>query len=179
MKLYEISDNFADLFSRLEDFDDEELTDEERADFQQAWFDTLEGIEEEFTLKAEAVALYIKELSARAEAIKAEEKRLAQRRKSAEGHAASLKVYLKNCMEQMHLKKVETARAKVSVRGTAPSLKITDESAFVEMLQTIGRDDLLRYSQPEIRKSEVKAAIKSGETFDGAELVAGQSLIIS
>ena len=27
--------------------------------------------------------------------------------------------------------------------------------AFVEMLQTIGRDDLLRYSQPEIRKSEV------------------------
>lgn len=179
MKLYEISDNFADLFSRLEDFDEEELTDEERADFQQAWFDTLESIEEEFTLKAEAVALYIKELSARAEAIKAEEKRLAQRRKSAECHAASLKVYLKNCMEQMHLKKVETARAKVSVRNTAPSLKINDESAFVEMLQTIGRDDLLRYSQPEIRKSEVKAAIKSGETFDGADLVAGQSLIIS
>lgn len=178
MKLYEISGQFAQLFDRLEDLTDEDMTDEERSDFEQAWFDTLEVIEGEFELKAESIALYIKDLSARAEAIKAEEKRLAARRKTCENRAAGLKVYLKNCMEQMKLKKVETARAKVSLRGTAPSLIIADEPAFIAMLEDTGREELLKYSQPEIRKNEVKALIKAGEQFDGAELVPGQTVVI-
>ena len=175
-KLYEISEQFSELFGQLEDTED--MTDEERSDFEQAWFDTLEAIEGEFEAKAENIALYIKECTALADALKSEKKRIDARQKAAENRAAGLKTYLKTCMEQMNLKKVETARAKISVRSTAPALKITDEGAFVAMLQENGRDDLLKWSQPEIRKTEVKNLIKSGEHFDGAELVAGQCVVI-
>lgn len=43
----------------------------------------------------------------------------------------------------------------------------------------MGVMNLLKYSLPEIKKSEIKKLIKSGETFDGARLEAGQSVIIS
>ena len=179
MKLYEISGQFAELFDRLEEIADCEMTEEESADAEAAWYDTLEGIEGEFELKAEAVAQYIKSMLAMAEDIKTEEKRLFQRRKAYENRAAGMKVYLKNCMEQMKLKKLETPRAKIILRKNAPSLSIADEGRFIDMLQELGRDDLLRYSQPEIRRAEIKSLIRSGEKFDGAELVTTQSLVIS
>ena len=83
-----------------------------------------------------------------------------------------------NCMEQIHRDKIETARCKLSIRRNAPSLKIADESAFINMLQDKNRDDLLKYALPEIKKSEVKKLIKAGEEFPGAALESSQSLII-
>ena len=52
MKLYEISSDFQTLFEQLEMF--------EEADEEQAWFDTLDGIEQAFDSKAENIAVYIK-----------------------------------------------------------------------------------------------------------------------
>jgi hypothetical protein len=69
-------------------------TEEDAEDIEQAWFDTLEGIEGEFECKAESVAQYIKELNAEAEAIKAEEKKLSARRKAKENAAIRMKDYL-------------------------------------------------------------------------------------
>ncbi|MBR2284592.1 MAG: siphovirus Gp157 family protein [Ruminococcus sp.] len=178
--LYEISGQFAQLFDEYEEIiDDITETGIEQTDAEQVWFDTLSGMEGEFELKAESVAQYIKSLLAMAEDIKDAEKCLAQRRKVYENKAARMKLYLKNCMEQMKLKKVETARAKIMLRNNAASLSIADERAFAELLQELGRDDLLNYSEPTIRKNEVKALIKSGEKFDGVELVTTQSIIIS
>lgn len=178
--LYEISGQFAQLFAEYEEMVDEMTEDGiEKPDAEQAWFDTLTAMEGEFELKAESVALYIKDLLAMAEDIKAEEKKFAQRRRVYEKRAECLKVYLKSNMNLMHLKKVETARAKILVRNNAQSLDIADENAFIEMLQDSGRDDLLRYSQPEIRRTEIKKLIKDGEHFEGASLVASQSVVIS
>lgn len=177
MKLFEISNDFEELFNQLESF--EEIEDpEEREIATGAWFDTLDGMESEFDRKAENVAQYIKELRAESDAIREEEKVLAARRKSKEKRSESLTAYLMNCMEQIHRDKIETARCKLSIRRNAPSLKIADESAFIHMLQDRNRDDLLKYALPEIKKSEVKKLIKAGEEFPGAALESSQSLII-
>ena len=176
-RLYEISGDFAALFDNYEELM-ETAEEEDKAEIEAAWFDTLSGIEGEFEVKAESVAQYIKELNARAEAIKAEEKKLAARRKAAEAATDRMKLYLKNCMEQMKLNKVETAKCRISIRKNAPSLKIDDEKSFALRLEALGRTDLLKYSEPEIRKTDIKNLIKNGEEFEGARLETSQSVII-
>lgn len=177
MRLYEISSDFAELFDNYEELM-ETAEDEDKAEIEAAWFDTLTGIEGEFEVKAESVAQYIKELAARAEAIKAEEKKLAARRKAAEAATDRMKQYLKSCMEQMKLTKIETARAKVSIRNNAPSLKIDNEAELIKALEAAGQTKFLKYAEPELRKTDIKNAIKAGKEFTGARLEASQSIII-
>lgn len=194
-RLFDISSDFEELFSRFDDIqemefeknDDGQFIDSEgniinpetyRADMLQAWFDTLEGIEEEFNFKAENTAQYIKSLKAEEAAIKSEEDKLKKRRQQYSRKIECMTVYLKNCMMQMGLKKIETPKARITIRNNAPSLKIADEIAFIDMLQKNNRDDLLKYELPEIRKTEVKKLIKTGEVFEGASLESSQSIII-
>ena len=176
MKLYEIAGQFAELFDQYDELIEDNSDNAE--EIEQAWFDTLTAVEGEFEVKAESVAQYVKELTARAEAIKAEEQKLATRRKAYENRVSSMKDYLKGCMQSMSLNKVETAKARISIRNNAPSLKIDDEAKFIVMLQGSGRDDLLKYTSPEIKKNDIKTLMKNGEEFEGAHLEASQSLII-
>lgn len=194
-RLFDISSDFETLFNQFDEIQEMEFEKNEdglfidcegnvinpdtyRAELLQAWFDTLEGIEEEFSFKAENTAQYIKSLKAEEAAIKAEEDKLRKRRQQYSRKIECMTVYLKNCMEQMGLKKIDTPRARLTIRNNAPSLKIADEVAFVSMLQDLGRDDLLKYELPDIRKTEIKKLIKAGETFKGATLESSQSLII-
>lgn len=194
-KLFDISADFEELFNRFDEIQEMEFEKNEdgqfvdpegniinpetyRADMLQAWFDTLEGIEEEFNFKAENTAQYIKSLKAVEAAIKSEEDKLKKRRQQYSRKIECMTVYLKNCMMQMGVKKIETPRARITIRNNAPSLKIADEISFINMLQENSRDDLLKYELPEIRKSEIKKLIKSGEVFPGAVLENSQSVII-
>ena len=122
--------------------------------------------------------MYILRPTLEAEAIKAEEKNLAARRKAKENSVVRMKDYLKNCMEQMNLKKIETPKAKISIRNNAASLKIDDEQAFIQMLEATGRTELINYAAPELKKTDIKNLIKKGEELTGARLEASQSLVI-
>lgn len=195
-RLFEISAEFSQLFDQYDAIQEMEFDcndngepidsegrvvdpDKYRADLLQAWFDTLEGIEGEFEIKAENTAQYIKSLKAEEAAIKAEENKLRSRRKTYERRIECMMIYLRNCMQTMKLSKVETPKVRISLRNNAPSLVISDEPAFITMLQEYGRDDLLKYSEPEIRKNDVKKLIKSGEIFEGAVLEVSQSVVIA
>ncbi len=176
-RLFEISNDFAALFDRLEAFD--EIEDEaQRAIAQDAWYDTLTGIEEEFEDKAENVAQYIKCLRAEAEDIREEEKSLAARRKSKEKRAESLTRYLLGCMKQMRREKIETARCKLSVKKNPESVQCADEDALARQLAALGRADLIRVKPPELDKTAVKKALQAGEIISGAALGRTESLII-
>lgn len=176
-RLFEISSGFAELFDRLESFD--EIEEEEmREAAQQAWYDTLEAIEEEFEVKAENVAQYIKALRAEADALRAEEKKLAARRRSKENRAKRLLDYLMDCMRQIRREKLETARCKLFIRKNAESVQCADEAALARMLLGIGRTDLIRTKDPELDKTAIKQAMQAGETFDGASLGRTESLMI-
>lgn len=170
MSLYEISGRFKNLYDELDLMIDDD-------DLSEAWFDTLEGIEGEFDDKAESVALYIKNLTAEAEAIKAEKDVLDKRLKAKTNAVKRLKEYLKLCMEQTSRKKIETPRAVISVRNNPESASISDEHAFIEWAKA-QRDDLLRYKEPEISRTAVKEALQAGQDIPYAELARTKSVII-
>lgn len=169
MKLYEISNYYRALFEQFEMF--EEVGEE------QAWFDTLDGIEQEFDSKAENIAVYIKNLISDIAQLKAEEKALKDRRQTKEHKVDSLKKYLLSCMQKTDRRKIDKPKAVISVRTNAESVCIADEKAFIGWAMQ-NNDSLLKYSEPEVKKTEVKNLLKSGEKVPFAKLERTQSLII-
>lgn len=168
--LYEMTNNFKDLFDQFDEF----TTDDER----EAWFDTLDGMEQEIKTKAEAVAVYIKTLKVETAALKEEEDNLKARRKAKENACASMINYLKTCMESVGLTKIDTPKALISLRNTPLSLNILDENAFIEWAEK-HNESFLKYSAPEIRKSAVKNAIvNDGIDVPFTELESHRSVVI-
>lgn len=115
-------------------------------------FDELELAKEE---KLENIALYYKNMVSEAEALKAEKNAFAEREKQAKAKADSLKKLLDG---ELKGSKFETTRVKVSYRKSK-SLEYDGESEVP--------DEYLRHVAPEIDKSKVKEAIKSGEVING------------
>lgn len=195
MKLYELSEEFNCLFDEFDDINN--FTPDTDADgnyidycgniipdleayrekLRSAWFDTLSAIEEEFNIKAESFAVYIKSVGGEIEMIKKEEKALKERRAGLENSVSSMKRYLLSAMKDMGLKKIDTPRARMSVRSNAESLVIDDEIAFIQWAQE-NDDSLLKYSMPEIRKTDTKKLLKSGQDVPFVHLTRTESLTI-
>lgn len=196
MKLYELSTDFSRLFDDFDAICSYEPEKSESGDYiddggsiiedlaayrqelQEAWFDTLDGIEQEFEDKAENVAAYIKSLKAEADDLKEEEAALNRRRKVKENQIDRLKDYLLHSMMTINRTKIDTPKAKLSIRNNAESVQFDDENDFITRCELAGADDFLRYKKPEIDKTEVKAALKRGEQIEGARLIRTKSLII-
>ena len=159
--LYEISADFLAALDAMEvDPDTGELLNADR----------LDAISAAFEEKAEATALYIKNLTAFVGDVKAEEAALAERHKSAEKRVENLKGLLASSMLTVGRDKVETARAKISFRKST-QVQIDDEAAlppdFVTTTVTTKPD-----------KTAIKKAIQAGQTVSGAALVENQNLQI-
>lgn len=116
--------------------------------------------------KVENVCLWIKNLKAEAEALKAEKDAFAQRQKAAENKMESLKRYISGYLEGA---KFETARVKVSFRKSE-SLEISEDAHIP--------DEYMRFKEPEVDKVELKKALKAGMCFDGVSLVQSQNIQI-
>ena len=124
--------------------------------------DVLEGIEGEFEQKAESVAVYFKNLQSDIKQLKAEEQALKGRRLQKEKSAEQLKTYLLNSLQVIGRKKIDMPRAVISLKNNPPKLMVDDELSFINWaMQHNG--DLLKYSEPEIRKSEIMKLIKAGD----------------
>ena len=194
MKLYEMSADFADLFDNYDAIVNIEFTpdgkggfvdddgnpvdpEERRREMQQAWFDTLDGMEQELVCKAENVAVYIKAMEAEAKSLKAEEDRLKVRRQAKENAAKRMREYLMGCMKQANISKIDEPRAVISLRNNPESVEISDENEFISWANE-EHDDFLRFKVPEINKTAVKNALKSGAEIPFAALTRTQSLTI-
>ena len=175
MKLYELTNDFAQLF---EQFDEINELGDDTEEYQQAWFDTISGIEEEFEVKAEQIAAYVKALKAEAEALKAEEAFLAKRRKTKEKQAERLKKYLLESMQAIGRKKIDRPMAVLSVRTCPESVRFGDEKAFIDACMNSGHDEFLRYKTPEIDRAAVKEALQHGGKVEGAYLARDQRIDI-
>lgn len=175
MKLYELTNDFAQLFDR---FDEISKLDGDAEEYKQAWFDTLSGIEEEFEVKAENIGAYIKELTAAAKYLKAEEEALSKRRKAKERQAEWLKKYLLESMQDIGRTKIDRPMAVLSIRTNPESVRFDDENAFITLCQRNGSDDYLRYKAPEINRSAVKEALQAGQKIEGASLIRTQTVTI-
>lgn len=177
-KLFTIADEFRSLFDDFDSINEEFAGDE---DVLQGWFDTLEGIEGEFTAKAESVAQHIKEMKVEADAIDAEIKILQDRKKHAKAGADRLTEYLRICMDNMRLDKVETARCKISFRNNPESVQFESDQTKNELLEWAKlheKNSILRFKEPELNLTEIKDAIKNGFEFPGVTLGRTRSLTI-
>ena len=180
MKLYELSNNFTELFNQFEDIsnytfdkdpdgnyidDDGNIVSDPAAaveDMLTAWFDTLSGIEGEFEQKAENIGAYIKQLKAEADALSAEKKRLEARIKTKNNEVDRMKSYLLQQMQAINLKKIDMPMAKISYSDGRDGVKFSDEAAFIAWAEENGRRDLLSYKPPEPSKKAISAAINAG-----------------
>lgn len=196
MKLYEYADSFSQLFDEFDAIADFEPAQNDagqyidddgniipdlaayKADMQQAWFDTLDGIEEGFETKAENIAAFIKNCKAESDALKKEEDALKARKRVKDNQIKRMKDYLLGCMLQIGRTKIDTPMAKLSVRKNAESADIADEAAFIDMCMKTGLDQYLRFRQPEIDKTAVKKALQSDVHIEGASLSRSTSLVI-
>lgn len=152
MNLYQITHNHL----RALDF----LTDPETDIPEDAYRDTLEGLEGEFKDKAIAVASYFQNLKAEAEAIDEALRKMQARKKALENHAERMKLYLLGAMVDTGIDKISCPYFVLSVAKCPPSVEITDEAAIPE--------DLMRVKV--IREPD-KAAIKEAGGCSGARIV--------
>lgn len=158
--------------------DGEIITAEEYAAMVENRFAELDGMEQDVQAKTLNVAAYIANTLADIETMKRRENTLKARRKAKENTVQALKRYVQNCMDAANLKKIDSPELCISIRNNAESVEISDDKKFIDWALDNNRDDLLKYADPEIRKSAVKPLLQSGEQIPYATLTRTQSVII-
>lgn len=156
--LYALSQSYAQLLDMADQLD------------QEVFLDTLSAISEALEDKVEHTAKFIRCLESDMEALKAEEKRLADKRKVLENKVSSIKEYLQNEMEFAGLDKVKRATVTVSIQQNPPSVLVMDESLIPS-----------KYMVPVPPKLDKKAVIqdlKEGEEVPGCEIQQTRSIRI-
>lgn len=126
----------------------------------------LDALQIERDEKLEGVALWIKDLTAEAAALKAEKQAFAERQKAAETKAESLKKWLSKALEG---EKFKTTKVAVSFRKTQ-SVQVSDVWELDEKF--------VKYAEPTADKAAIKAAIKAGEEIKGATLIDSVSISV-
>lgn len=114
LSLYDITNGFVQLMNN------EEITEENKNE-----------IEKELTIllqqKSESIIGFTKNLELTIEAMKNEEKRITDNRKVLENKLTKFKEYVKECMENSNVLKVETVLGTLSVTKNPISIEIINE----------------------------------------------------
>ena len=160
MTIFELTSEYLQLLDMLEDPDMDEQT----------ILDTLEGVGGELEEKADGYARVMRQMDADAKAIKTEEERLYNRRKSLENRSAWLKSRLQNVMELTGKTKFKTELFSFGIQKNPAKVVITDESR-------IGHDYLIP-QPPKVDTKAIKDALNAGFCFDWAHLEQSESLRI-
>ena len=114
LSLYEITNAFPALMEA------EEMTEEDKA-----------KIKEELTLllqqKSQNIIGYTKNIELTIEAMKSEEKRISEQRKALENRTAKFKQYVKECMENSGITKIETGLGILTIAKNPISVEVVNE----------------------------------------------------
>jgi hypothetical protein len=157
--LYDIAERYRNL-STL--FDDDSIP----ADVVTA---ALQGVQDELAEKAQNVARLVRNWESEADALRAEEKRMADRRRAIEGKVTSIKDYLQEQMESVGIDKFG-GLLKVALQNNPPALDVQDETAIPAAYMT--------QPAPVINRRAILDAIKAGASVPGCAMRQGRSLRI-
>lgn len=160
ISLYEISDTYKQVQFMLEkDLDNEELK------------QALDNIEGDFEEKADNIAKVIRHLTATENALKEEEKRLAERRRTISNNIKSTKEYLKYNMEVLDKKNFDTDLFKFYIKNNRQTVKYEEGAILPE-------EYYITEEVKTINKELVESDLKEGVWIEGAKLDRTQSLVI-
>lgn len=152
LSLYQITNAFPALM------ESEEITPEDKA-----------KIEEELTMllqqKSQNIIGYTKNIELTINAMKEEEDRIASNRKTLENKLTRFKQYVKECMENNGITKIETELGTLSIAKSPVSVEIVNEEAipnnFKQEIITV-----------KIDKTKIKENFKeTGEIPDGVNII--------
>ena len=149
MRLYELTEQWDNVFYMMEDGETDE----------QVIFDTLEAIEGEIEYKADNYAKIILNLQASVKALKAEEERLYQRRKSTENHIQRLKNMLQANLEHIGKTKFKTDLFNFSISKNGGKQPLSNENGLQVYL----------ISDPGIDQSAASMSVEAGSWQDSEE----------
>lgn len=160
MTLYEMKNEYRELLLMAEEgeVDDETLR------------DTFEAIEGEIEVKAEGYAMVISELTNDVETIKAEEKRLKERRDRLTRSIDHMKMAVKEAMELTGKTKFKTALYSFGIRNNPPKMVIDNEGDIPA--------EYYIEQAPVLDKAALKDALSKGLDVPYAHLEQGTSLMI-
>ena len=137
----------------------------------------LSSLQIERDRKLEGVALWIKDMKAEAAAVKEEADKLTARKKALENKMESLKAWLLIALEGGKLK---TPRCNVYQTHSQRVTIVGDEKDLIAWLERNTEDprEYIRYKDPELRKDEIKKALKDGKEIEYAKLEDTESVVI-
>lgn len=161
--LYQLVGERLALQNKLEDLNFDEQTIE----------DTLLGDSLAIQSKIESYAFVIRNMETLPEQIKAEEKRLADRRKAIEKRVENIKDWLFQNMLHAGISKIESPVFTVAIQLNPPAVVIDDESL-------IPPDYFVQPDTPPpaLSRALIKQAISDGYAVPGARLEQKQRLVI-
>lgn len=152
MSLYEITGNLLTVINGGMVVDD--LTSEIIFDA-----DSLEELECAYADKLEGCGVWCKNEMAEIEALKAEERKLAERRRVKENQVARLKEYMLQSMEATETSKLETSKVAISTRKSQRVIVDDEERVPLQFVKVT----------KSVNKTELKKALKAGEV-EGAHI---------
>lgn len=137
----------------------------------------LDALQMEREAKLEGVALWIKDMKAEAAAVKEEADKLTARKKALDNKIEGLKTWLLMALDG---EKLNTPRCKVYQTHSQRVTIVGDEKDLITWLElnTEHPREFIRYKEPELRKDEIKKALKDGTIIPGAELEETESVVI-
>ena len=135
----------------------------------------LDALQMEREQKLEGVALWIKDLNYEAVMVKEEADKLNTRKKALDNKITGLKNWL---MFALNGEKLKTARATV-YQTHSQRVAVADEAKLIEFLKTMeDPEKFLRFKEPELKKDDIKKALKEGYEIPGAALETTESVVI-
>lgn len=159
--LYEIDQDILDCV----DVETGEILDTEK----------LDALQMERETKLEGVALWVKDLKAEAAAVKEEADKLTARKKALDNKIEGLKNWL---LYALGGDKLKTPRCNV-YQTHSQRVKVEDQGKLMDYIYSLNAPGTyLRYPEPELKKDEIKKALKDGEFFPGAALEETESVVI-
>lgn len=150
MTLYEINNELARLMS--------EAVDEETGEINEDAIAQIEEMQMAWDEKVENIGCFIKNLKSDAEQLKAEKMNLAKRQQVTENKAERLAKYL---TDMLNGQTYTSPRVDIKYRKSV-QVKCDDLSKVPK--------DYLRFKDPELDKTAVKEALKSGKEVEGCYL---------
>lgn len=161
--LYELIGERLALQNKLQEQDFDEQT----------ILDTLEGDSVAIQKKIEDYCYVIRNMESLPAELKAEEQRLAIRRKVYENRVEHIKNWLLTNMQAANITRIETTAFTIAIQANPPAVVVDDESVINE--------DYWRQPEPPppvLDKKAIAQAIKDGKTVYGAHLEQSVRLVI-
>lgn len=145
------------------------LETDENGELPENAFEELSALNQEREIKIENTACMVLDLLADAKKIKEQEAALKQRREALEKRADRIKLFLEHVLDGSAF-----ASPKVTIRYTKSTAVDIDEAAF----WADPDENFIRYKDPEVDKTAIKAALKDGKIIPGARLIYKENMTI-